>query len=331
MTLLNIPDDFLTFEDDHKIMYDFGLTIFKKDDNVKFCVCESSTSWMGLEDNFINRIQFDRLNPCFLEKHLLKEIEIRNALDDGADFINDGKYSKAIEMLDEVLYYDNEYGEALLLKSKALFGQGHFVKSLRHYKRAVKADDRLRDVEYHKLLLAKFSEERDNFPKIKRNIYAGDEYFAKGEFGRALESYDKALANPTDFKNRILSKLLNKKGTALVKLDRIDEAVSVFRQSAGVKPNDYAYFYLGIYDYGLSSSTFKKHLRITKGQLLLKAKKLYECGEAGLALGCLDEFFDNHYRVDGDYKLALELKLDVLNRMGKDTGSAESLCGKLFG
>ncbi|MBQ2654199.1 MAG: hypothetical protein IJF83_11630 [Methanobrevibacter sp.] len=313
MTILNIPDDFITFEDEGKIVYDFNFTVFRNGDKVRFCTGEIATSWLDLEDSFIDRIQFENLNPDFLERHLAKEIEIKNALVRGADFLNKDDFIKAIGMFDEVLYYDPEHGEALLLKSKALFGQGHFVKSLRHYKRAVKSDSRLKDVEYHKLLLAKSSKERDNFPKIKRNIYAGDEYFAKGEFTKALESYDKALVNPSNFKNKILSKLLNKKATALLKLDLIDDAVSVFKESVSVKPNDYAFFYLGIYDYDSSFDEFKRHLNITKKQLILKARKLYENGEGDLALECLDEFFDNHYRVDDDYNRALELKLKICN------------------
>lgn len=311
MNLLNIPDDLITFEDDDKTVYDFNLTIFRDGDKIRFCAGEDATSLMASDDRFIERIQFENLNPDFLEKHLAKEIEIKNALDEGADLLKNNDFSKAIEMFDMVFYYDSEYGEALLLKSKALFGQGHFVKSLRHYKRAVKSDSRLNDVEYHKLLLAKSSEERDNFPKIKRNIYAGDEYYARGEFKRALESYDKALANPSNFKNKILSRLLNKKATALVKLDMIDDAVEVFKKSVSVKPNDYAVFYLGIYDYDSSFDAFRRHLNITKRQLLMKAEKLSECGEDDLALECLDEFFDNHYRVDEDYRKALDLKSGI--------------------
>lgn len=314
MTIVNIPDDFITFQDEDKIVYDFNFAIFRHGDKVRFCVGEIATSWLDLEDAFIDRIQFENLNPDFPERHLAKEIEIKNALDRGADLLNNEDLTKAIGMFDEVLYYDPAYGEALLLKSKALFGQGHYVKSLRHYKRAVKSDSRLKDVEYHKLLLAKSSNERDNFPKIKRNIYVGDEYFAKGEFRKALESYDKALVNPSNFKNKILSKLLNKKATALLKLDMIDDAVGVFKQSVSVKPNDYAFFYLGIYDYDSSFNEFRRHLNITKKQLILKARKLYENGEDDLALECLDEFFDNHYRVDDDYNNALDLKSEICKR-----------------
>lgn len=324
MTLLNIPDKFIAGSDDEKITYDFDLTIFTNDGEVKFSIDEITTSWMGMDDSFTKRIRFEDLNPCFLKRHLLKEIEIKNTLDMGAELLGGEKYAKAIRMFDEVLYYDLEYGEALLFKSKALFGQKHFVKSLRHYKKAVKADSGLKDVEYHKLLLRKSSEERDNFPKIKRNIYAGDEYFAKAEYSKALECYDNALANPTDFKNKIHSKLLNKKGTALVRLDRIDDAMKVFEESINVKPTDYAYYFLGYYA-SESNDYIKKDLKITKRQLLLKSGRLCDFSEFDLALNCLDEFLDNHYKVDKDYITALKLKADALSHIGGDAGEVESI------
>ena len=324
MTLLNIPDEFISSLEDDKITYNFDLSIFMRDNEVKFSVDDISTSWMSPDDNFIDRIQFNRLNPCFLKRHLAKEIEIRNTLECAVKLLGSQKHPKAIEMLDRVLYYDPEYGEALFFKSKAFFAQKHYVKSLRHYKKAIKSDNRLKDVDYHKLLLKKSSDEIDNFPKIKRNIYAGDEYFAKGDYDKALKCYEKALANPTKFKNRILSKLLNKKGTALVKLNRIDEAIEVFKDSINAKPTDYAYYFLGFYSPG-PNDYIRMNLKITKKQLLSKSKKLCDFGEFDLASDCLDEFLDNHYRVDSDYLQALNLKISVLKNLGKDADEFESV------
>ena len=170
----------------------------------------------------------------------MKEIEIKNILDEGKKYLGSEKYSKAIECFDEAIFYDKNYAEALLFKSHALFGQNHFIKSLRFYKKTLKANAYLKDIEYHKLLLAKSSEERDNFPKIKRHIYNGDEHFARGDFKRAVVSYDKALANPSKFNSKILYKLLNKKGTALFKLKRFDESFECFNESLKVRPSDYA-------------------------------------------------------------------------------------------
>lgn len=322
MNLLNIPENRVISKELDKIRYDFNLTIFTCENQVKFSSGDLATSWLGPDDRFIKRIRFENLNPCFLEMHVLKEIEIKNILNDAIAFLVNENYARAISLFDEVLYYDPEYGEALFFKSKTFFKQGHFVKSLRHYKRAIKADGSLKDVEYHKLLLKKSSEERDNFPKIKRNIYAGDEYFSKGDFEMALESYDKALSNPTSFKTKILSKLLNKKATALVKLDRISEAMEVFKKSLSVKPNDYANFYTGLY---LDVDYLKKDLKITKKQLLLKADRLYEAGDNTLALESLNIFFDNHFKIDSDYEYALNLKLDVLKRLNADFSEVVSL------
>ena len=125
---------------------------------------------------------------------MIQNEAIENLFDEGTNFLKSEKFAKAIECFDEVIFYDENYGMALINKSHALFGQKHFVKALRYYRRAVKADENLKDVEYHKLLLANSNAERDNFPKIKLYIYAGDEHFAKGEYEKALESYKKALA-----------------------------------------------------------------------------------------------------------------------------------------
>lgn len=328
MSLLNIPNHFISSECDGKITYNFNLTIFTGDDSVRFAVGDIGTSWMNFDDSFIERIQFDKLNPCFLERHLAKEIEMRNTLESGIRLLENEKYRNAIEMFDDVLYYDPEYGEALLLKSKALFGERHFVKSLRHYKKAVKADDCLRDIEYHKLLLKKSSEERDAFPKIKRNIYAGDEYFAEGHFEKALKCYDNALADSTGFKEKILPKLLNKKGIVLVRLKRIDEAMEVFSESLNVKQTDCAYYMLGVHASG-PNEYIKKSLKITKRQLLAKSQRLMDFDEFELALDCLDEFLNNHYKVDDDYKKALNLKFDALKHLGKDISKVESVLNAL--
>ena len=112
MTLLNVPHEYKTYESDERISYDFNLTICKKEGKLRFIVGDVGTSWMSPDDDFIDRINFDKLNPCFRERHIAKEIGIKNTLDMGIGFLENEKYSKAIECLDEVLYYD--------LKSSAL-------------------------------------------------------------------------------------------------------------------------------------------------------------------------------------------------------------------
>lgn len=324
MTLLNIPEEHISSQSDEKITYDFGLSVFVRDDEVRFCVDDSCTSWMGADDRFTDRIRFENLNPCFLKRHLAKEIEIKNVLDMGVKLLGRESYSNAIEMFDEVIYYDRYYGEALFFKSKALFGQRHYVKSLRHYKKAIRADGSLKDVEYHRILLKESSAERDNFPKIKRNIYAGDECCAKGDYSKALECYDRALADSTKFKEKILSKLLNKKGAALLKLKRVDEAMDVFRQSLNVKPTDFAYYMLGFYS-PETNDYLEMRLKITKKQLLLKSVRLTELGKFDSALNSLDEFLDIHFKPDRDYVLALNLKISALRQLGKDASKELSI------
>lgn len=341
MNLLNIPEELISSSDENKIEYDFNLTILTVDDKVKFNINGFKTSFMDLDDRFINRIQFDRLNPCFIQKHLSKEIEIKNILDEAIRYIDREKFSKAVELFDEVIYFDENYAEAIFYKSKALFFQKHFVKSLRHYKKAIKADLSLKDIDYHKLLLKKSSEERDNFPKIKRNIYAGDEYFAKGEFEKALESYEKALANPSKFKDKILYKLLNKKATSLFRLNEYIESYETFLKSLDVFENDYACFGVGnsLYESQYDNDSYKKTIKeslkgaidINQRQLLKKASIFKGIGEFEDSLECIDEFLNVHFSVDKDYLKALNLKLTVLNILNEDTGEVELILSKING
>lgn len=333
MTLLNVPQEYVTSESDGKITYDFNLTIFTCDDKVRFDIDGLTTSWMGLDDGFIKRIQFDNLNRCFLQSHLAKEIEIRNLLDEAIKYLESEKYSKAIGCLDEVLYYDESYGEALLFKSHALFAQGHFIKALRYYKRTIKANDDLKDVEYHKLLLAKSSAERVEFPKIKRFIFTGDEFFSRGEFKKAVENYDKALANPSKFKSKILYKLLNKKATALFKLKEFEKSLECFKKSLDVQKSDYAVYMSGFCEFSLGlklDESFIKPLRIAKSQMLLKALILNESKLHGDAIKCVDELLANHFIVDKIYFVALSCKISSMEALGMDAQDQKELFNKLF-
>ncbi|WP_296882523.1 tetratricopeptide repeat protein [uncultured Methanobrevibacter sp.] len=324
MTFLNVPDNHILEKTEGKITYDFDLTIFTHDDNVRFSNGDISTSWMSSDDGFISRIQFEKLNPDFRKEHLTKEIEFKNILDEAKRFLENGKYAKAIEKFDDVIYYDLNYCEAIFYKSKALFGQKHFVKSLRHYKRAVKCNPALKDMEYYKMLLKKSSEERDNFPKIKQNIYAGDEYFAKQDYVKALDCYSRALKNPSKFKDKILYKLLNKKATALLKLNHFHDSGKCFLKSIDVFENDYAYFGLAVSLQKTKGPNQKikealdNAIKINQKQLLKKAMILKDIGELEDSLKCIDEFLAIHYCVDDDYQKALNLKLSVLNNPLRD-------------
>lgn len=332
MTLLNIPQSHITSQSDDKITYDFDLTVFTLDDKVRFAVGGVSTSWMDSNDGFIRRIHFENLNRCFLSNHLRKEIEIKNVLDEGIRYLEAEKYPKAIERFDEAIFYDDKYAEALLLKSHALFGQGHFIKALRYYKRTLKANAYLKDIDYHKLLLARSSEERDNFPKIKLFIYTGDEHFARGDFKKAVESYDKALANPSKFKSKILFKLLNKKGTALFKLQKFDEALECFKNSLVVKWNDYACFMCGFSSYSLGlplDDSFSGSLKITKDQLLYRALILNEVKRHDDAIRCVDDLLSVHFAADKIYFIALSCKISAMESLCMDVSSEKYLLSML--
>ena len=272
---------------------------------VRFSVEGTSTNWMDSDDLFIKRIDEDNLNRDLLVEHLKKEIQMKNLLDEAISLFKTQKFAKAIEMLDEVLFYDPEYGEALLFKSYCLRGQRHFVKALRHYKRAVKSDESLRDNEYHMAITRQANEERSNFPKLKLNIYAGDEHFARGEFEMAIESYDRALEDSSKFKQKILSKLLNKKATACIKLNDYGDACECFGKSLEVDGNDYAIFGKGVCEYELDldiDSGFRRCLRISKRQMLQQALILNDMGYHEESSRIANYLRKNHFKNDDIYE-----------------------------
>lgn len=274
-------------------------------DRVRFTADGTSTGWMGMDDLFVKRIDESSLNHELLIEHAKKEIQIKNTLDEAIALYESHKYPKAIEMLDEVLFYDPEYGEALLYKSYCLRSQRHFVKALRYYKRSLRADESLRDADYHKALLSEANDERSDFPKLKLNIYAGDEHYSKGEFQSAIESYDRALLNPSKFKRNILSKLLNKKASAYLKLDDYDSALECFKESFGIDGNDCALFGEGLCEHRLGlevNPEFCRCIRISKPQMLEQALILRDIGypdESSRILGYLSR---NHFQKDDFYE-----------------------------
>jgi len=293
------------------------LEIDEKDNLVKIAIGDVSTKWICRDDLFIERICDENINPFYRTLHLTREIEVKNILDRGIELLNMQKYGKAIDCFDEAIFFDENYADALFNKSHALFNQGHFVKSLRFYKKAIKSGYP-KDIEYHKLLLKKSSEERDNFPKIKKNIYAGDESVAKGEFERALDFYDKALMNPSKFKSKIIYKLLNKKGLVLVRLNRIDEALESFKASNQALDNGIAYFGIGYCRHSLGedcADSLKKAEGIDKKYLLKKALIFNDIKLYDDALDAFNLFLHNHFRLDSGFKSAIEGKMTALDNL----------------
>ena len=242
-------------------------------------------------------------------------------MDDGIRFLKSEKYSKAVQKFNEVLFYDSQYGEALLNKSFSLKFQKHFVKSLRYYKCAVSADENLKDMEYHKTLLKEANAEIDNFPKLKMNIYAGDQYFSKGDYNNAVLSYNRALANPSGFKDKILFKLLNKKATSLLNLNNFDEALTYFKKSLMVKVNDYAIFGQGLCEYNLGleiSDNFKNMLNINKIQMLRQAVILNDLGNFRESLKISDYLCRNHFKMDEFYLKLINARKYTMSELDMD-------------
>ena len=334
MNLLNIPESRITSESKDCITYDFNLCVFERDDKVRFEINGIATSWMDSDDDFITRIQFENLNRRFLAQHLTKEIEIRNILDEGIGYLEGERYRKAIGCFDEAIYYDESYAEALLLKSRALFGQRHFIKSLRFYNRAIKANPYLKDMEYHKSLVEKSKDERNSLPKIKFHIFIGDEHFSRGDFAKAIESYDRALACPSKFKEKILHKLLSKKGTAFFNLNKFGNALVCFKKSLNARKNDYAYFMKGYCEYNLGMAlddSFLRPLDISKYQRLCRALILNEVKMYGDAIKCIDELLSCHFTEDKLYFIALTCKLSAMQSLGMDVADQKDLIDSFLG
>lgn len=307
------------------------LEICKRNDMIRLAVGDVETGWISPDDTFVERISEDNINPFYRINHLTREIEIKNTLDKAVELLNAEKFSKSIAYLDEVLYYDDSYPEALINKSHALFGEGHFVKSLRFYKKAIKSGFP-QDIEYHRLLLRKSSEERDSFPKIKRNIYAGDEAVAKGEFERALEFYENALKNPSKFKNKILFKLLNKRGFVLIKLERFKEALATFDESIESHKNDVAIFARGYCKYELGwdcRDDLRMAIEIDKRQLFCKAMIFNKIEDYNDGLNAFNEFLNNHFRMDSSFKSAIEGKAVALENLNMDSAFERQILSQI--
>ena len=301
-----------------------------RDDNVRFRIDDVSTQWMMEDDPFIKRIDESNLNPVFLRQHLIKEMEIKNILDEGIRLSSAGKWAKAIGCFDEVLFYDEDYAEALINKSFCFRAQRHFVKSLRHYRKAIKKDAGLRDDGYYRQLLDEANAERSNFPKLKQNIYAGDEHFSKGEFQKALDSYNRALANPSKFKDSILTRLLNKKGTTLIKLNDFENALDCFEKS----DDDYSYFAQGYCEYRLDldvNEKFKSFLTIEKRHILKQAMILNELGCFTNSLMLCDYLMENHFKVDNFYHELLNAKKHAINNLNEDSIRIDEIISELYG
>lgn len=303
-----------------------------KNGKVKVSLDNISTNWLDKNDSFLKRIDKDNLNKVFQNEHIKKEIEIKNTLDCGINLLKHEKYTKAILKFDEVLFYDDNYGVALINKSYALKAQKHFVKSLRYYKKAVNASSDLKDMEYYKMLIGEASRERDEFPKIKRNIYAGDEYFTKGEFTQAVKSYDRALENPSKFREKILTKLLNKKATALLKLNEYKKAYGCFTQSVNCKSNDYAYFGCGVCQFNLKldlNDNFKRLLNIDKNQMLKQVIILNELKYFNESLNISDYLMKNTFKVDDYYIKLVNARINTMKELGRDFSKLEDILNNI--
>lgn len=297
--------------------------VYRNDGRIRLEVEDAITGWMEMDDSFIGRIDESNLNPDLIESHLMKEIQIKNLLDEATSFLDSEKFAKAVECFDGVLFYDPEYGEALIGKSHALFGQRHYVKALRYYRCAVSTSDDMEDVEYRRMLLAKSGEERDSFPKLKSQIYAGDECFAMGDYENALKSYEKALANPSKLKEKILFKLYNKKAKTHLILNDFESALICFNESLNQLNNDFAWYGKGVCEYELdfpgAGESLKNAVNLSKDQLLEKGLIQNELGLYHEALETFDFILQDHFKADDMLVTASNGRMLALRELGMDS------------
>ena len=103
--------------------------------------------------------------------------------------------------------------------------------------------------------------------------------------------------------------MLNKKAATYVKLNDFENAKCCFYESLNVLNNDCACFGLGYCMYMLNRDVcecFKKALKLNKKQLLMKAGILAELGFKKESENDYRHFLANHFKIDEDYKKAVE-------------------------
>ena len=287
-----------------------------------------STDWLGRDDYFLKRIDINNLNRVFLKDHLIKEFDVKNKFDSAVVLFQNKSYSKAIKLLDEILFYDSQYLDALLYKSYSLYHQKHFIKALRYFKKAVTVDSALNNNDFHKKLIECVEIEKENLPLFKLNIYQGDECFSAKNFKKAIMYYDLTLEGGFKIPKKICHKLLNKKATALLKLNKYKEALEIFKNS----DSDYNVFSSALCRYKLGLSVgdeFKKPLKITKKQMLHQIMILNKVECFSEAISISNYLLKNHFKVDEFYFKLLKAKKYALEKTNKDLREIENIIDEL--
>lgn len=286
------------------------------------------TGWLGSDDYFLKRIDSDNLNRVFLKNHLIKEFEVKNKLDSAIVLFQNKSYSKAIKVFDEILFYDPQYLDALIYKSYSLYHQKHFIKALKYFKKAIDVDSVLNNNDFHKKLMKCGQIEKESLPPFKLNIYKGDECFSAKNFKKAVMYYDLTLNGDFKIPEKIRHKLLNKKATALLNLNKYKEALEIFKNSN----SDYNVFSSALcrYNMGLSvSDEFKKPLKITKKQMLHQIMILNKVECFSEAINISNYLLENHFKVDEFYFKLLNAKKYALEKTNNDSCEIENIIDEL--
>ena len=114
-----------------------------------------------------------------------------------------------------ILRSNNQDPEALVLRGRALYGQGENEKAIQHFRQALSCDPDFKDaVKYLRIV-----------QKLDRLKADGNKAYQSGKYAQAIELYEKALEiDPTNKGTN--SKILQNKALCLMKVKKFKEAIS---------------------------------------------------------------------------------------------------------
>ena len=140
------------------------------------------------------------------------------------------------------------------------------------------------------------------------------------------------MKNPSKFKNKILFKLLNKRGFVLIKLERFKEALATFDESIESHKNDVAIFARGYCKYELGwdcRDDLRMAIEIDKRQLFCKAMIFNKIEDYKDGLNAFNEFLNNHFRMDSSFKSAIEGKAVALENLNMDSAFERQILSQI--
>ena len=185
----------------------------------------------------------------------------------GNEFLDQGKYNKAINAYDKALAIDPSFDVALNNKGVALSEIGRYNDSLEAFNSviALHPDSMdvwyskagvLKDMGYHNKSLEAYDKALELDPENKNVLY--DKAVVLKNLGRyeaAIESYDEALEVDPNF----IQALMNK-GSLLFRLGEQDKAIECYERALEINPHLWKIWFnkgLALYDIGLFNESLQ--------------------------------------------------------------------------